>query len=95
MAPTSHFIGISLHPKLLQSLFEDIERYFMSKNEEEIIIMQTLKSAHITLYYFNKNLSFAEKDSIKEDIKEIKENITEVSIQLGEHAQPKLGAFIF
>lgn len=76
MQTTSHFIWIQLNPEIFSDLFVKIFQYLKENNIEDILIFQNILSVHITLYYFEANLSEFDIIKIWKKIDEIDKNFT-------------------
>lgn len=68
MQVTSHFFAASLKKTLFVDLFVELQTYLNDNSIENCISIQNLLSLHITLYYFQKELSEAELLKITEHI---------------------------
>lgn len=69
MQNTSHFVWIEIKPELLSDVFISVYKYLKENNIESIIKFQNPLSVHITLYYFEKDLSENDKCIIKDEIR--------------------------
>lgn len=70
MKKTSHFVGITLKPEKFVNIFTEIHQ-FLWENCKKIIEFQNILSLHITLYYFPKELSKNDLNTIKNIISKI------------------------
>ncbi len=68
MQITSHFVWIELKYELFSDLFVAIYKYFKKNKIESIWNFQNPLSLHITLYYFEENLSELDKSKINKEI---------------------------
>ncbi|MDA9129077.1 hypothetical protein N9J72_01200 [Candidatus Gracilibacteria bacterium] len=65
MQTTSHFVGIELKPEVFSDIFVAVQKYLDENNISKILQFQNPLSPHITLYYFEKELSEFDKNTIK------------------------------
>jgi 2'-5' RNA ligase len=74
MQTTSHFVWIQLNPEVFSDLFIKVFKYLEKNNIENILVFQNILSLHITLYYFEANLSKFETKKIQEKISKLDKN---------------------
>ncbi len=71
MKTTSHFLWLEMEPEIFSDIFVEIYNYLKENNIENIVEMQNPLSPHITLYYFEKEISQENMQNIQENIKKL------------------------
>lgn len=84
MKATSHFIGVTLDPKLLADLFADLYQYLKDNDIRHSFEFYNPLSTHITLYYFDKDFTKIDRISIEKDILQVRDLFPDINVTLNQ-----------